>query len=96
MKVTIHYKNAKTENILRRTSKALIKEAIHDTQRQLDDINKKLLQRHLELSHTLHPILWKQVDNLSDFRSLTDAELTTHRQKAKFEGLKGAQKIPTD
>lgn len=82
----------KTMNILRRVILALIREANHDTRRLLVDANRKLLYLHFKLSSTLHQVLWIPVGQLSDFRTQTDAELTTPNQKKKFERLKQIQK----
>ncbi|KAK4879049.1 hypothetical protein RN001_007195 [Aquatica leii] len=88
MQVKFHKKNHKTRNILSRTSLALIREGIQDTRRQLDNINRELLQLYLKLSNIIHPILRNIIETISNFRSETDVELTTRKQKRKFDALK--------
>ncbi|XP_072395251.1 uncharacterized protein [Diabrotica undecimpunctata] len=87
MKLSFHKKNQKTKNILRRASLALIRESIHDTRREIDQINSRLLKLHLILGNTLHPVLWNILDTLSNFRAETNADLTKTKQIKKFERL---------
>ncbi|XP_072384331.1 uncharacterized protein [Diabrotica undecimpunctata] len=87
MKLSFHKKNQKTKNILRRASLALIRESIHDTRREIDQINSRLLKLHLILGNTLHPVLWNILDTLSNFRTETNADLTKTKQIKKFERL---------
>ncbi|XP_072395107.1 uncharacterized protein [Diabrotica undecimpunctata] len=92
MKLTFHKKTYKTKNILRRASFALIREAIHDTRRDIDKVNSELLELHLVLSNSLHPILWNTLETLSNFRAETNADLTKIKQLKKFNSLTAEQR----
>lgn len=85
MRLSSDKKNNQTNNILSRASLALLREAIHDTGRELNQINIELYDTHLMLSNSLHPTLWIMLDNIAEFKAKTDTELTGNKQKEKVE-----------
>ncbi|KAF2882048.1 hypothetical protein ILUMI_24127 [Ignelater luminosus] len=54
----------------------------------LNNVNRQLMDLHLELSNMLHPTLWAAAEQLSEFRAVT-----TSKQKKEFDRLLAEQKL---
>ncbi|KAF2878754.1 hypothetical protein ILUMI_27414 [Ignelater luminosus] len=59
----------------------------------LDNVNKQLLDLHLQLSNTLHPTLWAAAEQLSEFRAKTDVTLITMHNLSKHHLDEDAQSV---
>ncbi|XP_023028767.2 uncharacterized protein [Leptinotarsa decemlineata] len=82
-----HLKTQATENIMRITSFALLRANIHDARRQLNETDTQRLRLHTTLSNIIHPLIWDKIDTLAEFRAEKDFNITTEKQKDKFNSL---------
>lgn len=80
-------KRHSVSQILTKTSFALIRNEIKYIRFKLDTLSKEILQSHIKLANTLHPLLWNQLDNLIEFRTENNKQINTNRHINKFNRL---------
>jgi hypothetical protein len=91
MKLSFHTRTQTISKILKNASLALIRDAIRSKRRKLDDISRHLYDAHCHLASKLHPVLWKELDFLTNQRAEDNATLITERQQKKYNGLQAKQ-----
>ena len=80
-------RSCQARRIYNRTEKALLRERIQNTRRNLAEVDKKLLGLFYQLSSKLHRSDWDKIDAIS-FRSMeNELQKSTERQKNKFQRL---------
>ena len=79
------------KRIYNRASKALLREQIHSSRRQLDTVSKELFYLHLKLTTQVTPELWDTVDGLTFNCAEIHGFRTTDRQKKKYNKLEGTK-----
>ncbi|XP_048521352.1 uncharacterized protein LOC125504057, partial [Dendroctonus ponderosae] len=81
------FRTNQAKNIYNRAERALLRERIHETRRDLAYIDSRLLPVNIELANKMHWIHWEKVDRLTADRMMVTEAAATNRQKKKFDAL---------
>ena len=81
------FRTAQSHRIYDRMERAMLRERIHWTRRDLAKTDNDLLILHLQLSGALEPTLWDKIDGLTYSKFEDDLTSQTKRQKRKFNIL---------
>jgi hypothetical protein len=86
-----HIHSEAAKRIYRRTSNRLLRERIHHTRRELDEISRAMLALHLRLAGEFSADDWALLDRITFGEASHVATADKARQSGKFQKLHGAQ-----
>ncbi|KAK9874835.1 hypothetical protein WA026_005651 [Henosepilachna vigintioctopunctata] len=80
-----HFNTAASHRIYNRLERALLRERIHETRRELAKLDSELLSVHLLISQKMNNWDWERVDRIIYNTMSSEMKKSTERQKRKFE-----------
>lgn len=87
------FHSGQAHRIYDRTERALLRERIHYTRKELAKTDRQLLSLHLWVSKELDAETWKKVDQLTAQGMVAEYDTASERQKRKYEQLQHTKSI---